>query len=215
MKIIVFGAGGNIGERIVSEALRRHHHVTGVVRDEATMLPKHDLDVVEGDATDPASIARVSARADAIVSAISPRPGQDGRPASSLSTAATALIEGAKRAGVRRLVIVGGAGSLEIAPGKQLVDQPDFPDVYKPEALAQRDALAIYRGEADELDWTYISPAAEIHPGQRTGEYRVSGDQLLVNDEGKSTISFEDYAAAVLDELEQGTHIGQRMSVAN
>jgi putative NADH-flavin reductase len=215
MKIVVFGAGGNVGQRIVTEALHRHHRVTAVVRDEATMLPQHDLDVVEGDATDPASVARVTAGADAIVSAISPRPGQDGRPPSSLSVAAKALIEGAKKAGVRRLIVVGGAGSLEIAPGKQLVDQPDFPAAYKPEALAQRDALDIYRGHADGLDWTYISPAAEIHEGRRSGEYRVSGDQLLVDGDGNSTITYEDYAVAVLDELEQGAHIGQRMSVAN
>ena len=215
MNIVVFGAGGNVGQRIVSEALRRRHRVTAVVRDEATMLPQHDQYVVEGDATDPRSVARVSAGADAIVSAISPRPGQDGRPASSLTTAASALIDGAKSAGVKRLVIVGGAGSLEIAPGKQLVDQPGFPDAYKPEALAQRDALAVYRGTAGALDWTYISPAAEIHPGTRTGKYRVSGEQLLVNEEGRSVISFEDYAVAVLDELEKGAHIRERMSVAD
>jgi putative NADH-flavin reductase len=214
MHIVVFGAGGNVGQRIVNEALRRPHRVTAVVRDEATMLPQHDLDVVEGDATDPESVAQVSSGADAIVSAISPRPGQDGRPASSLTGAASALIEGAKKAGVRRLVIVGGAGSLEVAPGKQIVDAPDFPTAYKPEALAQRDALEIYKGKAGDLEWTYISPAPEIHPGERTGRYRISGDHLLVNDEGKSTISFEDYAVAVLDELEKSAHLKQRMSVA-
>lgn len=215
MKIVVFGAGGNVGQRIVNEALVRHHRVTAIVRDEATMLPRHNLDVVEGDATDQRSVAKVSAGADAIVSAISPRPGSDGRPASSLTGAAAALIEGATNAGVLRLVIVGGAGSLEIAPGQQLVDQADFPDAHKPEAFAQREALAVFRGYAGDLDWTYISPAAEIHAGQRTGEYRVSDDQLPVNDEGLSSISFEDYAVAVLDEIEQGAHLGRRMSVAN
>jgi putative NADH-flavin reductase len=215
MKLVVFGAGGNVGQRIVSEALTRQHRVTAVVRDEATILPQHNLDVQEGDATDAASITRVSRGADAIVSAISPRPGQDGRPASSLTMAAAALIAGAKEAGVRRLVIVGGAGSLQLPSGEQLVDSAEFPAVYKPEALAQRDALEVYRFHAGELDWTYISPAAEIHPGRRTGEYRVSGDQLLVDEEGKSHISFEDYAVAVLDALEQGAHFGRRMSVAN
>jgi putative NADH-flavin reductase len=215
MKLVVFGAGGNVGQRIVSEALRRQHRVTAVVRDDATILPQHNLDVREGDATDAASVARVSGGADAIVSAISPRPGQDGRPASSLTGAAAALIEGAKKAGVRRLVIVGGAGSLEFAPGQQLVDSAEFPAAYLSEALAQRDALGVYRGQAGELDWTYVSPAAEIHPGRRTGEYRISDDRLLVNDDGKSTISFEDYAVALLDELERGAHLGQRMSVAN
>jgi putative NADH-flavin reductase len=215
MHLVVFGAGGNVGQRIVSEALNRRHRVTAAVRDDATILPQHNLDVVEADATQSRSVAQVSSGTDAIVSAISPRPGEDGRKASSLTDAATALIEGARSSGVRRLIIVGGAGSLEREPGRQLVDQPDFPDAYKPEALAQRDALAVYRGSAGDLDWTYISPAAEIHPGRRTGAYRVSGDQLLTNEEGRSTISFEDYAVAVLDEIEQGAHFGQRMSVAN
>jgi len=210
----LFGAGGNVGQRIVSEALRRNHRVTAVVRDEATMLPQHNLLVLEGDATDKASVAKTAIGADAIISAISPRPGQDGRPASSLSAAAHALIDGAREAGVKRVVIVGGAGSLEIAPGQQIVDQPDFPESYKPEAFEQRDALAVYRSEADGLDWTYISPAAEVHPGERTGKYRQSGEQLLVNEDGKSTISFEDYAVAVLDELERGAHLAQRISVA-
>jgi putative NADH-flavin reductase len=215
MHLVVFGAGGNVGQRIVSEALNRQHRVTAAVRDEATILPQHNLDVVEADATESRSVAQVSSGRDAIVCAISPRPGEDGRPASSLTDAATALIAGARSSGVRRLIIVGGAGSLEFAPGQQLLDQPDFPDAYKPEALAQRDALAVYRGSAADLDWTYISPAAEIHPGRRTGAYRVSGDQLLLNGDGKNTISFEDYAVAVLDEIEKGAHHGQRISVAN
>jgi putative NADH-flavin reductase len=207
MHIVLFGAGGNVGQRLLTEALHRNHRVTAVVRDSATMLPQHNLDVVEGDVTDATNVAQASTGADAIISAISPRPGQDGRPASSLTNAARALIDGATRAGVKRVVIVGGAGSLESAPGKQIVDAPDFPAAYKPEALAQRDALAVYRDEANALDWTYISPAAEIHPGSRTGRYRVSGDQLLENDQGESTITFEDYAVALLDELESGAHL--------
>jgi putative NADH-flavin reductase len=214
MHIVLFGAGGNVGQRIASEALRRNHRVTAVVRDAATILPQHNLDVVEGDATDATSVAQTSAGADVIVSAISPRPGQDGRPASLLTNAARALIAGATKAGVARLIIVGGAGSLEVAPGKQIVDGSDFPAAYKPEALAQRDALSVYRAEAGALDWTYISPAAEIHQGSRTGNYRVGGDQLLVNGNGHSTITFDDYAVALVDEVESGAHRKQRMSVA-
>ena len=170
MKIVVFGAGGNVGQRIVSEALRRQHRVTAVVRDEATILPQHDLDVVEGDATDRRKRRTSGSRgADAIVSAISPRPGQDGRPASSLTDAAAALIDGAKKAGVRRLVIVGGAGSLEVAPGQQIVDAPDFPDAYKPEALAQRDALEVYRGAGGRA-------RLDVHqPGGRDPSRRAHG----------------------------------------
>jgi putative NADH-flavin reductase len=115
---------------------------------------------------------------------------------------------------VRRILTVGGAGSLEIAPGKQLMDQPDFPAAYKPEAIAGREALEVWRREGDGLDWTYISPAAEIKPGERTGKYRTTDDRLLVDDRGKSEITYEDYAVAVLDEIENPRHVGKRFGVA-
>src|SRR6185312_11241035 len=137
-----------------------------------------------------------------------------GRPATSLPTAARALIEGATRAHVSRLIVVGGAGSLEVAPGVRLVDAPGFPEEYKAESLDQADALAVYRGSAGNLDWTYISPAAEIGPGTRTGRYRTGNDALLTDANGKSFISYEDYAKAVLDEIEHPTHSRARMTVA-
>jgi uncharacterized protein len=215
MHIVLFGAGGQVAQRIAREALNRDHRVTAVVLDRKRFKTYDDrLTVVEGSATDPASVARVSSGADAIVNAISPRPHPDGRSGSSLVDAARALIQGAKRAGVKRLVIVGGAGSLEVAPGKQLVDSPDFPAAYKPEALAHRDALAVYRAEAGDLEWTNISPAALFTPGERTGKYRTGDDQLLADKQGKSFITFEDYAIAVLDELERPKHAGRRMTVA-
>jgi hypothetical protein len=215
MRIVLFGAGGNVARRIAREALGRGHQVIGAVRDPAKFLLYDDrLTVVKGDATDAASVARVAAGADAIVNALSAHPGGDGRPASSLSDAARALVAGASQAGVRRLVIVGGAGSLEVLPGRQLVESPDFPAGYKPEALAQRDALEVYRSEAGDLDWTYISPAAEIHPGTRTGTYRTGSNQLLVDATGHSGITYEDYAAALVDELEAPTHLRRRMTVA-
>ena len=215
MHVVLFGAAGQVAQRIAREALSRDHRVTAVVLDRNRFKTYDDrLTVVEGSATDSASVARVSKGADAIVSAISPRPHPDGRSGSSLVDAARALIQGAKRAGVKRLVVVGGAGSLEVAPGKQLVDSPDFPAAYKPEALAHRDALAVYRAEAGDLEWTNISPAALFTPGERTGKYRAGGDQLLADKQGKSFISFEDYAIAVLDELERPKHTGRRMTVA-
>ena len=208
MRIVLFGAGGNIARRIAREALGRGHPITAVVRDPSKFQPYDDrLTVVKGDATDAESVAHVAAGGDAIVSALSPRPGGNGRPASSLTAAAHALIAGAKQAGVHRLVIVGGAGSLEVLPGRQLVDSPDFPAGYKPEALAQRDALEVYRREAGDLDWTYISPAGEIEPGRRTGTFRTGGNQLLVDAKGHSRISYEDYAAALVDELDTPAHV--------
>jgi putative NADH-flavin reductase len=111
-------------------------------------------------------------------------------------------------------VRVGGAGSLEVAPGQVLADQQDFPDAYKAEAREGRESLAVWRTEAEGLDWTYLSPAQEIGPGERTGKYRATDDRLLADATGKSFISYEDYAVAVLDELEHPGHVGRRFGVA-
>ena len=196
MKIVLFGSGGMIGSRIAAELEQRGHVLTGASRSTGA------------DITDPASVARIATGADAIVSAISAR-GVDYTQVD----VAQSLTEGARQAGVRRLVIVGGAGSLEVSPGVRLVDTPDFPAEWKAEALQHADALDAYR-EIDELDWTFVSPAAFIHPGERTGRYRLGGDQLLVDDEGKSEVSAEDYAIAIADLLEQGGHERERIGVA-
>jgi uncharacterized protein len=215
MKIVVFGATGNVGRQIVGEALRRGHEVVGVVRDPETVKsPDQRVTLQKGDATSADSIAKIARGADAVVSAISPRPNARGLPAPSLSDNARALLKGLRSAGVKRVLYVGGASSLEVAPGKALADTPDFPEIYKQEAREGRDALAIFRNEAKGLDWTYLSPAAEIAPGKRTGKYRTTGDALLVDEKGKSFITFEDYAVAVLDELERPQHVGKRFGVA-
>jgi putative NADH-flavin reductase len=215
VKLVLFGATGNIGQRIAAEALRRGHEVVGVVRDAATVRsPDARVNLVQGDATDAASVARVSQGADAIVSAISPRPNARGLPAPSLAAAARGLLAGARKAKVNRLLVVGGAGSLEVAPGKRLMDAPGFPDAYKAEAKEGADSLDVYRAEGKGLDWTFLSPAAEIQPGERTGRYRTTNDQFLTDAKGKSSISYEDYAVALLDELEHPRHAGQRFGVA-
>jgi uncharacterized protein len=215
VKIVVIGATGNIGRRVVKEALSRGHEVTGVVRDPAAVeAPDPRVRLVKGDATRSDDVARVIRGADAVVSAISPRPNPRGLPAPSLAANARALIAGLRTAGVKRVLYVGGASSLEVAPGRALADQPDFPEAYKPEAREGREALAVWRTEADGLDWTNLSPAAEIGPGERMGNYRTTGDQLLVDAAGKSFITFEDYAVAVLDELERPKHVGRRFGVA-
>jgi len=215
MKLVVFGATGNIGQRIVSEALSRGHDVTGVVRDPETQKsPDPKVPLLKGDATDTASVANVVKGADAVVSAISPRINARGLPAPSLANAARAVIAGAKRAGVKRVIFVGGAGSLEVAPGKRLMDQPGFPAPYKAEAQEGADMLDVVRNDAAGLEWTYISPAAEISAGNRTGRYRTTGDQFIPDAKGHSRISFEDYAVAVVDELEHRNHVGRRFGVA-
>jgi len=186
-----------------------------VVRDPtAVEAPDPRVRLLKGDATKADDVARIVKGADAVVSAISPRPNPRGLPAPSLSANARALIAGLRAAGVKRVLYVGGASSLEVAPGKALADLPDFPEMYKAEAGEGRESLAVWRKEADGLDWTYLSPAAEIGPGERTGKYRTTGDELLVDAAGKSFISFEDYAVALLDELERPQHIGRRFGVA-
>ena len=217
MKLVLFGATGNIGQRVVAEALRRHHEVVGVVRDpEAVESPDPRVTLVKGDATQSASIGQVARGADAVVSAISPRPNARGLPAPTLVHNARALLAGLPSAGVERVLMVGGAGSLEVAPGQQLVDQPAFPEAYKAEALDGRDALTVWRNEggASGLSWTFLSPAVEIAPGERTGRYRTTLDAVLWDSAGKSFITFEDFAVAVLDELEKPAHVGQRFGVA-
>lgn len=215
MKIVLFGATGNVGRRVAAEALSRGHEVVGVVRDPSAVVgfdPRVGL--LKGDATKTDSVTELVRGADAVVSAISPRVNARGLAAPSLVENARALIAGLRRAGVKRVLFGGGAGSLEVAPGRQLVDQPGFPEAYRVEALQGREALEVWRREGGELDWTFLSPAAEIAPGERTGRYRTTGDQFLVDAAGRSFITFEDYAVAILDELEHPQHVGRRFGVA-
>jgi hypothetical protein len=215
MKIVLFGATGNVGRRVAAEALSRGHEVVGVVRDPAAVAALDPrVRFVKGDATKADSVAELVQGADAVVSAISPRPNARGLAAPSLVENARAIIVGLRRAGVRRVLFVGGAGSLEVAPGQQLVDQPGFPEAYKAEALEGREALEVWRTEGEGLDWSFLSPAAEIGPGERTGRYRTTADQVLVDAAGRSFITFEDYGVAALDELEHPQHVGRRFGVA-
>lgn len=215
MKIVLFGATGMIGSRIAAEALGRGHRVTAVARDPRKLEggdPR--LEVVVGDVLSADSVAEVVRGADAVVSAVGPglAPGADPQ---MLAASSHSLIEGLKRAGVKRVIVVGGAGSLEIAPGVQLVDTPEFPEAWKPGALAARDALKVWRGEAAaELEWTYFSPAALIEPGERTGAYRTGTEQLVADEQGNSRISAEDYAVALVDELERPSHVRARFTAA-
>lgn len=213
MQITLFGATGTLGQRLLTEAMHRGHEITAVVRDPFILARQENqhLRVVEGDVLDPQSVAAAAAGQDAVLSAVGPRPDQSP---DLVVDSTRALIAGLTQAGVKRLVVVGGAGSLEVAPGVHLVDTPAFPAAWRPVALAHRAALAIFRKEAGAFDWTYVSPAALIAPGKRTGQFRVGGDQLLTDAQGESHISAEDYAVAVLDEIEKPQHIRQRITVA-
>lgn len=212
MNIALFGATGAIGQRILNEALTRGHHVTAIVRDPARLTQSHpNLTVVQGDVTDPAQVASTIQGADAVIGSIS---GRRTGTAETIVDAARSLLEGAAKAGVYRVLWVGGAGSLEVAPGVRLIDTPEFPAIYLPEAKAGVAVLDLFRAAAPEFEWTYVSPAAVIAPGERTGNFRVGGDQLMTDANGESRISQDDYAAALIDEVENRRHVRQRMSVA-
>ncbi|MCY0938439.1 NAD(P)-dependent oxidoreductase [Streptomyces sp. H34-S4] len=214
MNILLFGASGHIGSAIAGELLSRGHSVTGVTRTGEIAGTSHEsLKVVAGDVTNADTVAELSAQGyDAVGSAVGPKLGVDDDH-KIIVGAANALIAGLTRSGVRRVVVLGGAGSLEVSPGVKVIDNPNFPAVWKQNALAQSEALGLYR-QAGSLDWTFISPAAQIEPGERTGTYRVGGEQLLVDAQGQSRISIEDYAVAFSDVLERGDAIQSRITVA-
>jgi len=210
MKIVVFGAGGRIGSRIVTEALNRGHDVTAAVRHPENYTgEKLHLKVTKADLFKTQDVETAAFDHDVVVCAYG---NAKGMPASTITEVATPLINRLKQAHVKRLIIVGGAGSLQVSPGVQLVDTPGFPEAYKPSALAAREALKVYQKEKD-LEWTYFSPAAEIAPGERTGKFRTGTNQLLTDAQGKSFITMEDYAVAVVDEIENPLHIRQQMTI--
>ena len=212
MKIALLGANGRIGQRIAQEALARGHEVKALVlHPEGFPMTHPHLTVAPVDIFDAASIAEAIPDADVVVNAT----GANGiDPHTFFVTSTHALIEGVKRVGEnKRLIVVGGAGSLEVAPNVQLVDTPGFPDVARPTSRAQREALDILRASA--IAWTFFSPSATIEPGRRTGKYRLGTDTLLTNDQGESYISMEDYAVALLDEIEHPQFIRQRFTAVS
>jgi len=203
MKIALVGATGNIGRQIARHALAKGHQVTAIVRTEKALpaeLAGASLAIAPLD--DAAALAAVIRGHDVLASAYGPRPGDD---IGQIAVVAAQLVAAAREANVPRLVVVGGAGSLEVAPGLQLVDTPDFPAAYKPFALAARDALTQLRPVQD-IDWTFFSPAAEIGPGEERGTYRVKARTFLTDADGHSRISYADYGAAFVEELETNAH---------
>jgi putative NADH-flavin reductase len=201
MKIALIGASGNVGTRIVDEALRRGHNLIAIARDAGKIAQRTGVTAVSADVKDTAALSAAVKGADVVISS--------GR---FTAFGAAELLPAVKTAGVKRLAVVGGAGSLEIAPGKALIDTPEFPAEYMPEASGGRDFLHALREES-ELEWTFLSPSAMFIAGERTGQFRLGQDALLVGADGKSWISYEDYAVALLDELEQPKHLRARFTV--
>jgi len=215
MRVVLYGATGMIGSRILKELLSRGHTVTAVARDPAKLAAQPNLVIEKGDLLDTDHVAKVSKGADVIVSSYAPPviagQGPDPAKVGQLLDATKSLVAASRRAGAPRILMVGGAGSLEVAPGVQIVDTPGFPDPYKPVALAHRDAY--YELRKTDMNWTYFSPAMMIQPGERTGKFRLGKDALISDDKGQSSISAEDYAVALVDEIEQARHTKQRFTI--
>lgn len=209
MKVALIGATGFIGSAVLREALDREHQVTAIVR-HPEKLPEHaNLVSQKGDVMKEETAALVAGH-EAVISAYSSDRGPEQY--EQHISGYRMIIDGVKAAGLKRLLVVGGAGSLEVAPGVQVVDGPEFPEEWKPGALATREVLYLLRDEP-ELEWTFLSPSGAIAPGERTGQFRLGTDQLLTDADGESRISLEDYAVAMLDELEEPQHSRRRFTV--
>ncbi len=211
MKVAILGASGWIGSHLAAEAKMRGHEVVAVGRDPAKVTLKgvavQQLDILNPES----SLKSVLEGVDAVIASIGGRAAGNHE---MVAKTAQRLLNELPQAGVARLLWVGGAGSLEVAPGGKLVTVPGFPEEYKGEALAQGEALEVFRASNSDVNWTFVSPAAEIFPGDKQGQYRVGGDQLLTDSEGNSRISVADYAVALIDELEYAEHPPQRIGVA-
>jgi uncharacterized protein len=214
VKIVIFGGTGEIGRQLLEDALSRGHTVTASVRSPTKLedISGHEqLTVVQGDATDAEAVAAQVAGHDAVINSVS---GVKSGEQDVCSRAITAIVAGMRKAGVKRLMVVGTAGTLEVEPGLQRMDTPGLPEFLLGEATAQRFALNYLRDEVDDLDWTYISPPINILPGERRGEYRTAVDELMFDDAGESRISIRDYSDALLDELEDPKWVRRRFAVA-
>jgi uncharacterized protein len=211
MKIAIIGATGYIGSALLNEALSRGHEVTALVS-RPDRVPGHPkVKAVQADVLDETALVERLQGQDAVISAFSGHA--QANVYDYYLQGIQSIIAAAKRAGTPRLLVVGGAGSLEVAPGVQVVDTPDFPAQWKATAEGARQALHLLRKES-ALNWTMLSPAAHIEPGVRTGRFRTGTDQLLLDEQGESRISLEDYAVAMLDELERPAHARSRFTVA-
>jgi len=200
-KIAIIGATGRAGSQLLEEALRRGHSVTAIARDTSKIDPRDGVAGKAVDALDAAALQAAIAGHDVVISA-----------AHFATLPAGAVVGPVKKSGVKRLLVVGGAGSLLLPDGTRVIDSEGFPEAYKAEAGAGAEFLASLREERD-LDWTFLSPSAEFVEGERTGTFRLGQDDLLVSSEGRSWITFADYAIAMLDEVEAPKHSRQRFTV--
>lgn len=211
MKVALLGATGFVGSALLKELLRRGHSVTAIVRDPAKLVPAEHLTAKAGDIYDSTALAILIAGHDALISAFNPG-WKDPHLYDDQVRGTTCIIAAIKKAGLKRVLWVGGAGGQEVRPGVRVVDSPDLPPAIKPGSLATLNALTQLSAEPS-LDWSYLAPSASMKSGERTGKFRLGGSELLTDANGKSWISVQDYAAAMIDELERPTHIRERFTV--
>lgn len=200
-RVALIGASGKIGSKIAAELLQRGHKVTGIARNpEKVTTP--GVTVATGDFTQPEQMAKALRGHDAIISAASFIPGQ-----------AENLIASVRQSGVKRFLMVGGAASLQTEPGgKKIIETIELPEAWKAPVMEGIRTLGLLRGVQD-FDWTFFSPAVQIGPGERTGKFRLDTEVVVKDAAGTSKISYDDYAIAMVDELEQGKHIKSRFTV--
>ena len=217
MNIALIGATGFVGSRILDEALNRGHHVTALVRKPEAVAPRPNLTATGVDVLDVATLAEALKGHDVVISAFNPgRQTPGGDEVTQLHVAGhEAIIAAARRSGVKRFLAVGGAASLRTADGSEYLDSPDFPKEYEAFKGGIRGTRALYYLLKDEtdLDWVFLAPSVFLTPGERTGRYRTGKDHVLYDAEGQSRISLEDYAIAMVDELEQAAHHRERFTV--
>lgn len=202
MNVALIGASGNIGSKVLAELIARGHSVTAIARNTDKISASPKVKPVAADANYVDALAAILKGHDAVISALPFAPGLSDK-----------IVAAVKISGVKRYIMVGGAGSLEVAPGKMLKDTLTLPEPVK-KILDEASAVLTRLRSEREIDWTFFSPAAEIGAGERTGKFRLGGDQLVTDANGKSRISYDDYAIALVDELEQGRHLKRRFTIA-
>jgi len=212
MKVAIIGATGFVGRRVLDEALARGLQVTAIARQQKDLPENANLSIALGDVADTEWLAKQLAGQDAVISAYNPGWAEDNL-YEKTSRGAQQILDAVKKAGVKRLLVVGGAGSLEVAPGVELVDTPEFPENIRPGAQAVRDLRNKLRNETS-LDWTYLSPAALLEPGKRTGQFRLGTTKLLMNGQAPAGISVEDLSVAIIDEIEKPQFIKAQFTAA-
>lgn len=212
-KIVLIGASGFVGSAILKEAINRGHKVVAVVRNpEKISLVSDKLTIVKADVSSVDVVASVCANIDTVISAYNPGWSNTKIAEETLSVY-SAILAGVKKAGVKRFLCVGGAGTLFCAPNLRLVDAGVLPAEIMPAVKSLGDFYLNTLTKENEIDWVFFSPAGNLTPGQRTGKFRLGKDDLIVNDKGESSISVEDYAVAMIDELEKEAHHKERFTI--